>query len=993
MKKITCLLMMLMSITAFSQIEVVENFDDAPNNGQLAGWTDENFSTSSSAPCSGSGLSELSILDAGLTASLTTPNYTAISNGTNLDVSFDFNVFEIVFGFPPAFNAPPEGWGSIVLEYSTDNGSNWVTVTTIDDSVFNFTGQTECVSTGTISVGTIADGSDFQARFSVNNVSDTRLYFTIDNVSITQTPTTIPNCDAMLTSPVDGSSESDIDTTLNWQAATGFADGYKISVGTTPGGTDIVNADTTMDTSYSLTGLEYETEYFVSIVSFNSFGDATNCTEESFTTRLEPIAGATCSNPITVSTFPYLEQNGDTNNYEDNIDTSPCSNSYMNGKDVFYEITPTTDVSINIDLLNISNNGASIHVVEGCPDTATTCVDYVGVFNSGGSLSLSEIVLTGGNTYFIVLSNSGSTRTYTYDLIIDQNDCINPAMSLTAVEDCGSGQFNVDVDVTYLGAASSLTLSDNISGVLDANITTTGIVNVGPYPSGTVVDFTLTNNDDSSCFFDDSTFFYCPPSNDECVDSIVLPVNTDENCTTVTSATNAGATQSTANPTTCGPGSNPENNFNDVWFSFVATTETTVLEYLNKIDVLQSGGNLMTTELMEGTCGTLTSLGCKSGDYITLSGLTIGNTYYLRNYTNLSPGYAQSFDVCLRELPPAPANDECSNATPILISTDDLCNNQISGSTIGATLSSESTCETDATDVWYTFNPAEDGIYEFTFNYTGTLSYFFIYSGNCGALIEESTSCTSNSNQILTLDSTETYYVMVRSRDNGPGADFDLCVYQLPDAVSNNDCATPDTILESEDFNGNNSISGNMENSYPSAENCNTSRDAVWYTFTPSLTGMYNFEFTRVSGSASFAVFNGDDCSNLTQDIAGLTSCFMSGSRSGELVAGNNYLVSVHASSAAEFELFVYPDPSLSTGTAEFETFKYYPNPVKNVLTIEANSSISKVTIHNTLGQQIKLERPNTLQTEVNLSEIKKGIYFVTVSINNSQKTFRVIKE
>ncbi|MDG5491182.1 T9SS type A sorting domain-containing protein [Psychroserpens sp. SPM9] len=1002
MKKITFYFIMLLSMTAFSQIEVNENFEEISNNQVPAGWTETNFGATSNFTCDASEKAVATFFMSAGEETLTTPNYAAISNGTDLTVSFSYNIFEQVSQFPPpSFVAPATDWGSIVLQYSTNNGTSWTDITTIDDSNYNFVDTANCGATASINVGPIANGSDFQARFVVTTatVSNFALWVIIDNVSFTQTATTAPNCDVTLISPANGSDTADADVSLVWQAATGLPTGYTVSVGTTSGGTDIVNGATTTETNYALTDLEYETEYFVNIVPYNGIGSATGCVEESFTTRMAPIPGATCSSPIVLS-LPYFELGGDTDNYEDNIDTSPCSNTYMRGKDVFYEITPTTDVSINIEVENISNTGASIHVVNGCPDAATECVAYVGTF-SGNTRSLTEVVLLSGNTYFIVLSNTGNTSTYTYDLIITENDCINPTIgALTPVADCDNDQFFVDVDITYLGDATSLTLSDDDGTTADiTNITSTGIVTAGPYASGTVVNFSLTNDQNNECFFSDSTFFYCPPSNDDCGDAINLTVNTDDTCTILTNASNAGATESAGDLSSCS-----STNTNDVWFSFVATEEIIILEYLNLESApgFPAGGIFQSTELLSGDCGTLTSLACYTSSYVTFTNLTIGNTYYIRNKTNLGSSQ-QNFDICLREAPAAPANDECANAVTLTTSTDDSCDNQVFGTTIGATLSSDNACNTDGYgDVWYVYNPTVSGVYEFSLERLSTTpsTYFSVYEGTCGSLVEKTTSCNSNSNQILTLDSTLTYYVMVQSNQNGEGIDFNLCVWQLPDAVVNSDCASALTLTESVDMNGNNSISSNInvtDVAYYSPEGCaGTSSESVWYELTPQYTGTYHFNFTRDSGSASYTVYNTDDCSqtDTASYVTGISSCFNNTTpRTGELVAGNTYLILVHASSAAEFTLFAYPDESLSVASNDFNAFKYYPNPVENTLTIDAQNTISMVTVHNILGQSVKTKMPNNLETTIDMSAMEKGIYFVTVKINNSQKTFKIIKE
>ncbi|MDN3493094.1 T9SS type A sorting domain-containing protein [Winogradskyella bathintestinalis] len=1004
MKKITILLMLFMSIAAFSQVEILENFDDTPVSQVPMDWTTsamggntEVFKANTQFTCGTTGSNVNANVFGGSNSTLITPNFTTVTNATDLTVSFDYNVFGLAFGFPPSAVVPPAGWGSIALEYTIDNGSTWINIITLNDTDFTFDSANTCSSSGVVNAGELAAGLDFQARFVVTNDSEDRLLFSIDNISITQEAITVPNCDATLTSPLADSNTAETDVVISWQTASGIAEGYTISVGTTSGGTDVVDAVTTTDTNYNLTGLTYNTEYFVNIVPYNSFGNATGCTEQSFTTRTPPLDGASCGAPIVVSSFPFLDLGGDTADFENNIDDSPCNSFYMNGNDVFYEITPTMDMSVNIEVNGIvpsTSNRASLHVIKDCPDVATECLAYEGSF-SGDTRSALDIVLRTGNTYFVVLSSSNTNNTYEYDLIITQNSCINPTIdTLTPVSDCDNGEFFVDVDISYLGDASSLTLSDDVAGSADiTNITETGIVSAGPYPSGTMVNFVLTNDDDDTCSYMDSAFYYCPPTNDDCSGAIDLTgsINADNSCNMVTAASNAGATDSTGDPSSCSGGSN------DVWFSFVASSEIMILEYLN-IDSapgFPAGGVIQSTELLTGSCGDLTSVACFGSNYVTFTGLTTGTTYYVRNRTNFGSSQ-QNYDICLSNAASAPANDECSNAAVITASTDDMCTNQVSGSTTGATLSSGNSCNTEGYgDVWYVFNPTQNGVYEFTYERLSTTptSSFAVYEGTCETLIEKTDGCT-NSNQALTLDSALTYYVMVQSSQSGAGVDFNLCITQLPDAVANNDCSAPTVISES-DSTGNNSISGNLENSYPSPENCNTSNNAIWYSFTPQYTGEYNFDFTRGDiGSVWYAVFDTDDCSNTNENyISGFNSCFNSSAKTGDLIAGNTYLISVHDDNPGNFDFFIYPDPALSVDSNSFESFKYYPNPVKNTLTVEARSSISQISIHNIMGQKVVETIPNNLTTSVDMNDLETGVYFVTVKINNALKTFRVIKE
>jgi hypothetical protein len=70
--------------------------------------------------------------------------------------------------------------------------------------------------------------------------------------------------------------------------------------------------------------------------------------------------------------------------------------------------------------------------------------------------------------------------------------------------------------------------------------------------------------------------------------------------------------------------------------------------------------------------------------------------------------------------------------------------------------------------------------------------------------------------------------------------------------------------------------------------------------------------------------------------------------------------------------------------------FNVYPNPVSDVLHVDAESVIREISIQNVLGQQIIRSgniRSNTL--ELNISELKSGIYFIRVSGNDGSNTVK----
>jgi len=83
----------------------------------------------------------------------------------------------------------------------------------------------------------------------------------------------------------------------------------------------------------------------------------------------------------------------------------------------------------------------------------------------------------------------------------------------------------------------------------------------------------------------------------------------------------------------------------------------------------------------------------------------------------------------------------------------------------------------------------------------------------------------------------------------------------------------------------------------------------------------------------------------------------------------------------------------LSTGSNALQTLTCYPNPVKNVLNLKNASAINSVAIYNTLGQQVLNSAVNTTETNLDLSALSNGIYFVKVQAGESSKTIRIVKE
>lgn len=1227
---------LLLSSFAFSQIETVEDFESSTFTPD--GWTANGFWIyPGPETCNQTNTASIYMSPWAPEAEVLTPYLSGASNATDLTINFDLKV--AIFSFWDGETPVEPGWGTIDVSYTT-NGTDWILIETIDDS--NFTSTLTCDTRSyNISADDLPEGSDFQFRIQIHHLEGEYNVY-LDNFSITQVATSIPNCNAALSEPANGATGIELNTSINWTNSTGLASGYRITIGTTPGGTEVAdNVDMGDANTYTPPAqLEYSTVYYVTILSYNDFGDAIDCMEQSFTTRNPPPPGASCGNPLVISEFPYMHSNN-VEGFDNDYSSGPCENSWIiAGDEVVYEITPEEQISINVRFDSLVGNQPAIQVIDGCPDIAQNCLASWGSWTPE-SQYFENLILDANHTYYIVVSSIGTDNYFDYYLEVTQNPCVIPDAVVTGAEDCDNNQYYAEVDITRMGTAESLTIVDD-QGSDAQQATGLGILTFGPYPTGTVVNFTITNDQDDYCTITRTSEFHC---NDFCANAYPVEVNDGETCESVTHGSLIAATATVENFSIC------ENLLlKDVWFTFVATKEVHTIQILNVEAVIGQWASVY-YEVLEGECGDLSSLLCSNYNYNIVGGLTVGNTYYIRVYDG-STDTAAEFDVCVTTPPDSPVNDLCSNATELPVSSSDGCEMAVTGTTISALTSPENNCWGFSNDVWYAFTPENTGYYrfdlavvsgfayttmsfwegecgnltqasdcgesqtmvnyavagetsyvmvrssqgevgveftlcahrifppahnscetpvvfmesddengnnividnnegasntygtcysnfyvdlwyEFTPKYTGEYIFnfevlgfnflyfaifedncdefilapglfqcynqeptvinvvagntykvaihgpdpdiyeFFVYpvnlppandncsspetllestegqcenmitgntysasntsandcidgdyevwynftpensgiyrfdltqtagastmgmvlfSGDCGTLVQESVQCYADS-MIISLEGGITYSLAVTSSSEGgtaPGVEFNLCTYEVT-GPENNDC--PDAIIfeESADETGGNTVSGTNENATYSAEACyETSYTGVWYTFTPVYSGQYTIEFTSLTGTPSYTIYEGS-CG----DLSILTDCYQTEAATFEVVAGNSYMVSIHAEEVSSFEFFVYPDEIIGTeDLTETVGLKYFPNPVSgDRLNLSADENISTVAVFNTLGQKVISATPEAANHSINLSQMESGIYFVEVTINGAMQTFKIIKQ
>lgn len=630
MKKITLFLVCILSLNINSQILISENFD--ASTSLPIGWTANRYSGSATQSCSGN--SFRSSLYAGATTSsgwLSSPNYVSTSNGQSVVVTFDYKVVN----FSAATVATPAGWGNLQVQTSQDNGTTWVTQFIINDS--NHVINNICSNKSfTIPSTSFPNGSNFKLRF-LSTWAAGDYYFYLDNINVSQT-SSVPLCDAAMTIPDNLATNVSETTNLNWSTASGFPTGYILKVGTTSGGSQIVSNENVGNvTFYDLPTLSYLTTYYVTIIPYNNNGNATGCLEYSFTTNPAPPIGNVCENPIVISSLPYSSLDN-TSNYADDYSGGQGSNCgsntqfYLDGDDVVYKYTANTTGFINITLTPNSSVDiySGIFIYGSCSDIGTNCL--AGVANGTANVrTISQFPVTNGESYYILISSYPSPQSIAYTLDIELATCNNPSATYTIVPDCTNGntQFYINTNVTSLGSATTVSVSDNM-GSTPITINTIGNVQLGPFQNATSVLVSLTNNQDTSCtlvspFLTQSN---CPPNNDECNGAINLVPGAIFEQNEITSANFGALASSVPNPGCTG------SVFLDVWYKVIVPLSGSIT-----IETKQEPGGLNDTGLAvySGNCSNLNLLQCDNDSSsdplhakVSLTGRTPGEEIFIR---------------------------------------------------------------------------------------------------------------------------------------------------------------------------------------------------------------------------------------------------------------------------------------------------------------------------------------------------------------------------
>lgn len=545
--------------------------------------------------------------------------------------------------------APTTAWESddfVEVLVSTSGMNNWTVLYTYNNTNVPAT-------TGTNNIIDLDAYAGMDVRFAFRGVEGTTdggadIDFFIDNFNVRLTPASAPSCATNIVATPNATC-GNFATVITWDAAVS-ADGYNIAIGTTPGTGNVFSGNLGNVLTYSFIG-NIGTTYYYTIVPYNASGSATGCTEQSFTTNA---SGCYC-----VSAPTSVDGTGITNvqlvatNFANTVSTSPVYNDHTaTVVDMSQGISNSVQITFNTDSFGTSYDYNTVIWID-VNDNFTFEPSEI-VF-TGVSAAVSPTILNasfvmpgtaplGQHRMRIVATDAlqtpanpcysgsyGETADFTVNIVAAS--CTPPAATTTVVPACGTAQYSIDVNVTALGSGTP-SITD---GTTTWPVSAIGVVNVGPFASGSSVNLTLLHGLDTTCNLPLGNFVYnCPLANDDLCNAIPLVVNA---ISTGTQYNNIGATSETNEPIA----SCFEDGINgSVWFSFVAPASGEVIITTDIAGASATDTEIALYDATGVTCSDLSTLGAPIGcdqdggttiiynSILVQAGLTPGTTYYIQ---------------------------------------------------------------------------------------------------------------------------------------------------------------------------------------------------------------------------------------------------------------------------------------------------------------------------------------------------------------------------
>lgn len=244
---------------------------------------------------------------------------------------------------------------------STNGGVTWTSL-----EVFNTANTpTNVGATKVYNISTVTSANVlFAFRADEGPVDNTEDYdFFVDNFKVDLPAVAAPGCASNVVA-TQGAGCGNYPLAFSWNA-TATANGYRINIGTTAGGTDVANnLDLGSALTYTIATPTPGATYYYTVIPYNSVGNATGCTELSFATPVTPCAcipvyttGVASSDYVSV----FALQGTTLNNNSGTSTAAPSYNLYTGQPNYTATLTQGTTYVANASV-GFSNQAFSVWI-------------------------------------------------------------------------------------------------------------------------------------------------------------------------------------------------------------------------------------------------------------------------------------------------------------------------------------------------------------------------------------------------------------------------------------------------------------------------------------------------------------------------------------------------------------------------------------------------------------------------------------------------------
>ncbi len=173
--------------------------------------------------------------------------------------------------------------------------------------------------------------------------------------------------------------------------------------------------------------------------------------------------------------------------------------------------------------------------------------------------------------------------------------------------------------------------------------------------------------------------------------------------------------------------------------------------------------------------------------------------------------------------------------------------------------------------------------------------------------------------------------------------------------------------------------------------------NGVWYKFTAASDGSASASITTPAGASAVLFFEAPDEdvtaeTELTFNPVATNQCGPGTSASINAVAGQSYYIFV-LNTGGPSDVVIDISDTLSAPENSIVGFNFYPNPVRNVLNISADTTLDRVELYTVLGQTVLKQNIGANNAQLNVSELATGVYLMRVTSQGATSTYQIIKK